>query len=269
MRVFVFFLFLLCICTNPLQALESTKEQHQHHKSQPKLLIIMDDIKSEQELLSLQQLGLNITPSIFPQTPNTPRTAQIARITADYMVHLPLEALHLKQESLKPLLIGMSKDDIRMRLQEIKTQFPKLKYLNNHAGSKFTASYEDMKNLLEVFDELGLRFIDSMTTQDSITSHLSKEQNRLIMQRDIFLDNRPNKESIALQIAIAIQKAKSKGYAIAICHPKRDTFRALKEAKERLLSEVELISPMALESFLQEKNITFYIRSKFQYAQIQ
>ncbi|WP_258864287.1 MULTISPECIES: divergent polysaccharide deacetylase family protein [unclassified Helicobacter] len=233
----------------------------------PKLLIIMDDIKSLEQFNSLRKIGLNITPSIFPKTPASPKTPEITKHTKEYMIHLPLEALKFPQKELEPLPTGASREEILARLKTIKAQFPNLKYLNNHTGSKFTSSYEDMKVLLSVLDELNLRFIDSVTTPDTTLTRISKEQKRLIMQRDIFLDNRVSEESIILQIELAITKAKQKGYAIAICHPRPSTYKALSKMKNKLSKEVELVSPQELESYLIKRKINLYARSKFHHAQ--
>ena len=180
------------------------------------------------------------------------------------MVHLPLQAINFAQNELEPIAVGTHKDSLREKLMRIKADFPHLKFINNHTGSKFTSSKEDMQNLLEVFDELGLEFIDSVTSTHSASPTIAREQSRLIMQRDIFLDNNAQTQSIAKQIQIAIAKAKQKGYAIAICHPHKETLQALREAD---FSEVELISPSALQNHLYTQNIKLYNRSKFQYAQ--
>ena len=87
------------------------------------------------------------------------------------------------------------------------------------------------------------------------------------MQRDIFLDTIAQKEHTDRQIDLAIKKAKDKGYAIAICHPFPSTIEALKNAKDKLTKEVDLIGPAQLESYLHTQNITLYNRSKFHFAQ--
>ncbi|WP_231860233.1 divergent polysaccharide deacetylase family protein [Helicobacter himalayensis] len=255
------------IILKPIKPKIPKTQKPQNVQNLPKLLIIMDDIKSLEQIHSLQKIGLNITPSIFPKTPASPKTPEIAKHAKEYMIHLPLEALKFPQKKLEPIPIGTSREEILARLKAIKAQFPNLKYLNNHTGSKFTSSYKDMNILLSVLDELNLHFIDSVTTPESTLARISQEQNRLIMQRDIFLDNRVSEESIALQIELAIAKAKQKGYAIAICHPRPSTYKALNRAKNRLSKEVELVSPQELESYLTKRKITIYARSKFHYAQ--
>lgn len=254
---------------NQAHAQKSTPKLTLNNGQKPKLLIIMDDIHTKRQLDNLARLGLNITPSIFPKTPYSPKTPQITQDFAqhwegEYMVHLPLQAINFAQSELEPIEVGTDKDSLREVLGRIKDDFPHIKFINNHTGSKFTSSKEDMQNLLEVFDEFGLEFIDSVTSEHIASPKIAREQSRLIMQRDIFLDNNIQTQSIATQIKIAINKAKQKGYAIAICHPHKETLQALREAN---FSEVELISPSELQNHLYAQNIKLYNRSKFQYAQ--
>ncbi len=242
-------------------------KSYKQSDNKPKLVIIMDDIQNLAQYNALRNIKLPITPSIFPKTAYTPDTPKIATYAKEYMIHLPLEALNFYQKELEPLTTGISRDSLLAYMKNLKADFPNLKYLNNHTGSKFTTSYNDMQNLISVFDELDLRFIDSVTNTDIASPKIAREQGRLIMQRDIFLDTIAQKEHTDRQIDLAIKKAKDKGYAIAICHPFPSTIEALKNAKDKLTKEVDLIGPAQLESYLHTQNITLYNRSKFHFAQ--
>lgn len=235
--------------------------------NKPKVLLIMDDISQASQIKNLQTIKLNITPSIFPKTkinPKTPNIAQnLAKEQKTYMVHLPLEALNFEQKDLKPIKTGSSKKIIETRLMQIKKTFPNLLYINNHTGSKFTQSKKDMQNLLSVMDELGFKFIDSITTSSPVIEQIAKEQKRLIMQRDIFLDNDASVSETIAQLKKLIQKAQNKGYAIAICHPHTSTFQALSQMRDELDNALELVSPQDLETYLLSQSITQYTRHKF------
>nr|WP_317403434.1 divergent polysaccharide deacetylase family protein [uncultured Helicobacter sp.] len=233
----------------------------------PKVLLIMDDLSKLSQIKSLESLPLNITPSIFPKTRSngiTPKLAQrVIQNGKSFMIHLPLEAQNFTQKELEPLKVGIDKQSLKEQILQIKQDFPHLVYLNNHTGSRFTKSKADMKNLLEVFDELDLKFIDSVTIPNPASEILAKEQKRLIMQRDIFLDNQTNIAYTKKQLTLLIKKAKKKGYAIAICHPHPSTFKALAQMQKELNANLELVSPSELESFLRENKIRSYVRSPF------
>lgn len=241
-----------------LSAISSTK---------PKVLLIMDDLSSQSQIDTLLALKLNITPSIFPPTkyhPNTPKIAQnLVLDNRTFMLHLPLEALNFEQKDLEPIKVGTNMHALRARLGALRRDFPHLTYINNHTGSKYTQSRVDMENLLEIFDEFDFKFIDSITTPYSASEAISREQNRLIMQRDIFLDNEISIEHTKTQLKTLISTAQKNGYAIAICHPHSSTFEALRQMQNEILREVELISPNELESHLLENEITQYKRYRF------
>lgn len=251
---------------NP-QNLNTQNSQNLPLASKPKVLLIMDDLSKLSQIKALESLPLNITPSIFPKTRHNGITPNLAKRVIQngkiFMIHLPLEAQNFMQKELEPLKVGIDKQSLKEQILQIKQDFPQLVYLNNHTGSKFTQSKTDMKNLLEVFDELDLKFIDSVTIPNPASEILAKEQKRLIMQRDIFLDNQTNIAYTKKQLQSLIQKAKKKGYAIAICHPHPSTFKALAQMQKELNANLELVSPSELENFLRENNTLSYVRSPF------
>ncbi|WP_034363651.1 divergent polysaccharide deacetylase family protein [Helicobacter japonicus] len=233
----------------------------------PKVLLIMDDLSSLSQVKKIEKLKLNITPSIFPKTKHNPHTPDIAaylnKKDKTFMVHLPLEAKQFMQNELTPIKVGTHKEAIKTQLAEIKADFPHLVYINNHTGSKFTQSYDDMRNLLSVLDELDLKFVDSITTSSPVSERIAAEQGKLIMARDVFLDNETNVAYIKAQIQSLMKKAQKKGYAIAICHPNTSTFKALSQMRDNLIDSVELVSPQELESYLIRSKTTHYVRAPF------
>lgn len=65
----------------------------------PKLAIIIDDIATAEQARNLKEVGLKLTPSIFPPdkaNPNT--TSEVAKLFSFYMIHLPTQALNLTKK---------------------------------------------------------------------------------------------------------------------------------------------------------------------------
>lgn len=210
-------------------------------KKKPKMAIIMDDMAYPSQLESLHHLRLKITPSFFPYNSDNKLTPKMAAQEPFYMVHLPLEALYFYQSPHRWIKVGEDKAEIRQYIQQIKHDFPHLKFINNHTGSKFTASYQDMKNLIEILREYDIDFVDSRTTTQTKAGEIYAQMQRPLLSRGVFLDNKNNVEDILNQIRKAINKAKKDGYVIVICHPHKNTFEALKIAKKSLLSQVDLV----------------------------
>ena len=157
------------------------------------------------------------------------------------MVHLPLEALKYPKEEDHTLNVDDSEAKIEARIKQVRGWFPKAKYVNNHTGSKFTANRQALRKLFKVLDKYGFRFIDSRTTPETQVKFIAKEFNLSYIRRDVFLDNKADVEYIKGQLKKAIAKAKRKGIAIVICHPRKTTIKALAVSRE-ILNEVELVN---------------------------
>ncbi|MCM1222900.1 MAG: divergent polysaccharide deacetylase family protein [Lachnospiraceae bacterium] len=229
---------------------KNTESQAQCQRTKPQLAIIIDDVGSFAQYNALRKINYKITPSLFPKSKTNPQTPKIAKTAPFFMVHLPLEALNFYQAEHEWLFVGDSKAKIEQRIQTIQQDFPTLSYLNNHTGSKFTRDLESMTLLLETLAKHEISFLDSKTAPHTKTkafydAHLQKKLNPCqgnYLERDVFLDNELNIPKITQNLIQAVKIAKSKGYAIAIGHPHRETLIALRNAEDYLAkSGVELV----------------------------
>ncbi|PAF52409.1 divergent polysaccharide deacetylase family protein [Helicobacter sp. 13S00477-4] len=224
---------------------------HSMIDKKPKLAIIMDDIAYPWQLESLHQLKLKITPSFFPYNKDNKLTPRMAKNEIFYMIHLPMEALHFYQSPHKWLKIGESKKEIEAYIKKIKEDFPAVAYINNHTGSKFTASYIDMKNFIDILEKYHITFVDSRTTPQTKAPEIYAQMNKTLLSRQIFLDNESSLESILKQIKKSVVMAKKNGYVIAICHPHQTTFKALKTAKKNeWFQDVDLVDIKEIDTWL-------------------
>lgn len=208
---------------------------------EPKLVIIIDDVSSYEQVKNIKATGLKITPSIFPSTKSHPKSAYLAREFEFFMVHLPLEALYFRANEENTLTINSTQSEIDERISAVKRQFPGVKYLNNHTGSKFTSNYKSTKMLLNTLKSNDIRFLDSLTTSSSQVPKVCKELGLSYVYRDVFLDNDENIAKILAQLENAVNIAKKNGHAIAIGHPYKATFRALNIAKNKILKDVQIV----------------------------
>ena len=211
------------------------------YTSKPRLVIIMDDMSFFSQVKKLKALNIKITPSFFPPTKRHPNTAKYAKEFKHYMVHFPMQATNPNfREEEHTLHIDSSFAFIEDRVKEIKRDFPKVRFVNNHTGSKFTSDYKAMNKLYIALNKYNIIFVDSKTTSKSKASMIAKKRHQLLLSRDVFLDNKPEISYIQNQLKKAIKLAKKRGYAIAICHPHSKTFEALAKSKN-LLKDVEVI----------------------------
>jgi len=222
---------------NKPKPLPPTKK-HISHK--PRLAIIIDDVGTRRQVKNIKALGIPLTMSFLPPSKARPNTPKLAAKENFYMVHLPMEAQHFSAEEPFTLRVSDSHDKILNRVNEIKRLFPKVRYINNHTGSKFTSNQTAMNNLIYAFQQNHINFIDSRTTAKTKAPEVMKNYHLRYISRDIFLDHHMDKPYILKQIKRAIELAKRRGTIIAIGHPHKNTLEALKESK-KLFKDVDLI----------------------------
>ncbi|STQ85826.1 hypothetical protein LS73_004895 [Helicobacter muridarum] len=80
-----------------------------------------------------------------------------------------------------------------------------------------------MEKLLNVLDKHGIIFVDSKTSSSDVIKNLYQIRNQVYIQRDIFLDNQSNSESILEQLEKALNLANKSGFAIVIEHQAKYT----------------------------------------------
>lgn len=231
--------------------------------TKPKLVIIIDDIATKKQLDDLKKIDLKLTPSVFPVSQKNKEMIKAVNELDFFMLHLPLEANKYNDE-LDTIKISDSDMRIETKISAIKNSLPSIKYINNHTGSKFTASKAHMQRLLAILDKNNITFVDSRTTADSALNAIAKEQHRIILYRDIFIDNNLNAESLARQLKEGVKLAKDRGYAILIAHPHKESFRAIKLASQDILKEVEVIYLDELDKILQQAHIKQYAQKILQ-----
>ncbi|EPM2977651.1 divergent polysaccharide deacetylase family protein [Campylobacter coli] len=217
-----------------------TKDMNLSKTKQARLAIIIDDMANISQVRALQALKLKLIPSFFPPDKNHIDTPKLALKFDFYMVHLPLAAMNYTKPELDTLNPSDSEKRIFKKIQQVKKDFKDLKFINNHTGSLFTSDEKAMKKLYKAFEKEELIFVDSKTIASSKAPKVAKALGQIYIQRDVFLDNRDDVAYITNQLIEAVRLAKQKGFAIAIGHPRKNTFKALEQSKD-LLKSVELV----------------------------
>ena len=206
----------------------------------PKLAIIIDDVSFAEEVRAIKKLDLTLTMSFLPPNNIHPDSAILASKESFYMVHLPMEAMNFNASEPITLKVGDSQEAISQRVDDVVKLFPRVKYINNHTGSKFTSNEVAMNRLVVALNAHKIEFIDSRTIAATKAPEVMRASGERYIGRDVFLDDSINVAYIKKQIQEAVRIAKLKGHAVAIGHPHANTLEALRESKA-LLSQVELV----------------------------
>jgi polysaccharide deacetylase 2 family uncharacterized protein YibQ len=200
-------------------------------RNKPHVALIIDDIGFSR---SRTQIFLNVdiplTFSILPRLKNSSRLAEkIHRYGHDIMLHQPMEPHNPKIDpGPGALFVGDENDRIIQVLEDNISNIPFAIGVNNHMGSRFTASQKDMYNTLMVIKSQSLFFIDSLTTPHSKAYQTAKSLHMATANRNIFIDIVREESAILHQIGKLQNHALRHGHAIGIGHPYPETAHALK-----------------------------------------
>ncbi len=199
--------------------------------SSPHIAIIIDDIGySINRARYFLNLNIPLTFSILPRLRHSCDLAkEINDSGHDVMLHQPMEPY---DPSLDPgpgaLFVGDKPDRITTVIEENISGLPFAKGINNHMGSRFTGSPEEMTEALMTIKDSGLFFIDSRTSRESQGYKLARKLNVTAAYRHLFLDNTLFESAILKQLHTLKHCAQKYGNAIGIGHPFRQTANAIR-----------------------------------------
>ena len=208
--------------------------------NKPRLAIIIDDVSVRSQVEAIKALNLDLTMSFLPPSAARPNSAKLAAKEDFYMVHLPMEAQSFSAEEPNTLRIKDTQKKISSRVRDIKELFPKVRYVNNHTGSKYTSDEKAMNRLILALNSNNISFVDSRTTSKTQVPKVMKNFALKYVARDVFLDHHMDKAYVKGQIKQAIKIARAEGVAIAIGHPHKNTLAALRESKH-LFKDLDLV----------------------------
>jgi uncharacterized protein len=216
----------------------------------PRVAIIIDDLGYDRSLAE-KLIGLNapFTIAILPHSPHQDAIARMAQARGlELMLHLPMEPMEYPDINSGPgtLHTRMGPDELLRVLEENLAAVPHITGVNNHMGSRLTASSEQMYQVFSVLKKRGLYFVDSRTTDESICKPSARLFQLPFAQRDVFIDHQQDPAFIRKQIRELVRVAYRKGEAVGIAHPHPATYAILKEELPALRQQVEIVPASAL-----------------------
>lgn len=198
----------------------------------PLLTVIMDDLgRSTATAEALLALPEAVTFAILPDEPKAVRVAEMAHAAGhEVMLHVPMEphGYPAANPGDEALFVKYSDSEIRTRFDTLLARIPYVAGANNHMGSRFTEDARALAPVMQTLREKGLFFIDSITTGKSMVTEAAHRAGVATLNRDVFLDNVAEVEAIRREIRRLVNKARTLGMAIGICHPYPETLEALR-----------------------------------------
>lgn len=200
-------------------------------KDKPLIVVVIDDMGiSKKRTKDINSLKYPITTSFLTYGENL--DAQIAdslKANHEVIAHIPMEAQSKVEIAPDMLKVSMSDKEIANSLRKMLAKFPDVKGVNNHMGSKFTENAAKMDVVIGELYNRRLFFLDSRTSGKSVGCDVAKKYPLPCVRRSVFIDNENTYNHVMEKLHLAEKIAKRNGYAIAIGHPKSQTYLALKD----------------------------------------
>jgi polysaccharide deacetylase 2 family uncharacterized protein YibQ len=216
---------------------------YRHGLPQPKgryLVFIIDDAGySMSQLEAFLRLPFPLTIAVLPGLPNSERAARAVRAAGkELILHQPMQAIGGQNPGPGAILLGMSRAEIEDILEANLATVPGAIGINNHMGSAATADLEIMETVAAIAKRRGIYYLDSRTTSDTTVPAAARREGIRYWERDVFLDNTPDRASIQRAVEDGKKRAIKDRPAVMIGHVwSAELAQALTDLYPQLVSE--------------------------------
>ncbi len=185
-----------------------------------KLYVIIDDAgNNPKQILPFLNFPGKLAIAVLPQLAFSEVSArQIEEAGKDVLLHFPMEAENGSNPGPGAIYENYDEETILAVIEENLRTVPGAIGVNNHQGSRITADRAIMKIFLKEIHKKDLFFIDSRTTVHTQAAEIAAELGMPFAERNVFLDNRTEKEYIRKQIEEGTARAEKTGQAVMIGH---------------------------------------------------
>jgi polysaccharide deacetylase 2 family uncharacterized protein YibQ len=189
-------------------------------KSRGTLVFVIDDAgNSLQELEPFLRFPGPLTIAVLPGLPHSAEAARRVRAAGkDLFLHQPMEALGGQAPGPGAIYAGMDTVEILAVLRQNIAEIGPVTGMNNHQGSKITEDQQIMETVLTFCRDQGIHFLDSRTTTQTVVPTVAQKLGIKIGERNIFIDNDPDRLSMNRSIQDGLVLAAQKGNAVMIGH---------------------------------------------------
>jgi polysaccharide deacetylase 2 family uncharacterized protein YibQ len=198
-------------------------------KGRAQIAVVIDDLGMDRRRSARAVTLLSpLTFSYLPYARDLPQQTADARAAGhELLVHLPMEPTNGADPGPKPLLTELSQAELLKRLRWDLSRFSGFVGVSNHMGSRFTADPQSMGTVLEEISSRGLLFLDSRTTARTVAPRLARRLGVPFAERNVFLDNEVDIQSVRKRLVELEKMASHHGYAVGLGHPHDATLDAL------------------------------------------
>ncbi|HYD07085.1 MAG TPA: divergent polysaccharide deacetylase family protein, partial [Reyranella sp.] len=222
--------------------------------SKPLIAIVIDDVGIDRpHSRRAWELPGPLTMAFLPYARDLREQTKAARGRGhELMLHLPMEPAGRADPGPNALLVSLSPDEVRHRVNAALDSFDGYVGVNNHMGSRFTANRPGMETALRQLKARGLLFLDSRTTPQTVGDQIAHELGVPSVARNVFLDDEMSVAAVRQKLAETEAVARRQGFAVAIGHPHEATIQALSEWLPGIAGKGFALAP--LSAVLRKRN---------------
>lgn len=225
-------------------AVKVTVEQKTKTPKKPKtakgtIAIVLDDWGYNLNNVSeVEDIPYPLTLSVLPNLAYSQKVANLLHKKGfEIILHLPMEPQQRMALERDTILTTMDGQTIQNIIERNISNFPYIKGINNHMGSKATENNRTMQIVLSEMKKRGLYFLDSFVTSGSVAEIEAARARVSFVKRDVFLDNQSDMSYIRNQLLKLAAQAQNRGYAVGIGHDRKNTVEVLKQVMPELAKE--------------------------------
>lgn len=185
-----------------------------------KLIFVIDDAGySLKQLKAFLDLPFPVSIAVLPGLPNSVKAAQAVRAAGkELLLHQPMQAVGGQNPGPGALTLGMSEEEIVATVEANLESVPGAVGINNHMGSAASADLGLMETVAAVAKKHGIYYLDSRTTSETAIPIAAIREGIRYWERDVFLDNAPDRASITRAVEDGKKRADKDRPAVMIGH---------------------------------------------------
>ncbi|HCO48934.1 MAG TPA: hypothetical protein DIT55_05750 [Spirochaetaceae bacterium] len=186
----------------------------------PTLIIVIDDAGYNlDQLRPFLALPFPLTIAVLPQVDQSVEAARIAAEAGkEIILHQPMQALGGNDPGPGAILLDMPVEEAASLTASNLDSLQRAVGMNNHMGSAVTRHEPLMGAILDLVKRRGIYYLDSRTVPDTATAVLCLELSIPYWERDVFLDNTGDKQSILHALEEGKKIASARGASVLIGH---------------------------------------------------
>ncbi len=204
------------------------------------LVIVIDDAGYNMaQLRPFLDLPISLTISVLPRLPYSEEAARAARAAGkDVILHQPMEAEGGEDPGPGALLLSMSREEAMRTVEENLATVPGAIGMNNHMGSAASGNLYLMEAVAAVAKNEGIYYLDSLTVSGTAMPEAARREGIRYWERDVFLDNSPDRASILRAVEDGKKLASKSRPAVMIGHVwSAELAQALADLYPKLIEE--------------------------------